>query len=181
VRSDKDDPLNPYWNDMNNPLASQVTIANECKPPFLSGECECGDDGKPIPEKNSCATDRTPVCTHLDKDSGGYSCTCVGGLNASFASWTAATYSSGKDMVAWNCVGGQVIGSSDSAGTNHTADFCGLQNSKGYQPAGSAAQHYNVVQPGQPNDYCVNGTHYVESPDPSVAKFESGFCQFGGS
>ena len=173
VRSDKDDPLNPYWHDMTNPLASQGTITNECKPPFLSGDCTCGDDGNPIQGNNHCATDRTPVCTHLYKDTGGYNCTCVGGLNASFATWTAATYSNRSNLKDSDCVGGQVIGSSINP---NDANFCGLRNTQAvnYISAGSAAKH------AIPDVYCVAGTHYVDSPDPSLTGAGSGFCQFDG-
>jgi len=180
VRSDVEDPLNPYWHDMTSPAASVDTITKECTPPFNNGSCTCGNDGHS--STSTCAHNRNPVCTHLDKDTGGgYACTCdAGSGSGSFATWTAATYSSGQDMDGSDCVGGEVIGSSDSTGENFTANFCGLRNSKGYQPAGSAARYYNVVQPSQPNDYCVNGTHYVKSLDLSVARFWSGFCQLDG-
>lgn len=180
LRSGLKDPLNPYWNDTT-PAARVDTIKSVCSPPFNSGSCTCGDDGNS--SSNSCAPGRNPVCTHLYKDNGGYACTCVGGTNASFATWTAATYANQGVLHDADCVGGQVIGSyiDHSISPNQDyADFCGLRNSQGSQPAGSPVELYENDEGGDKKDYCVPGTHYVPSPDADIAKYHSGFCQLDG-
>jgi hypothetical protein len=175
LRSGLKDALNPYWNDTS-PAASVDTIKGVCSPPFKSGSCTCGDDGNS--SSNSCALGRDPVCTHLYKDKGGYACTCVGGTNASFATWTAATYANqgGKGFLHdSDCVGGQVIGSSSDY-----ANFCGLRNTQQLNPAGSAARTPNDSDTPPRPDYCVPGTRYVGSNDASISGVGSGFCQLDG-
>lgn len=177
LRSGFGDALNPYWNDTS-PAANVDTIQGVCSPPFNSGSCTCGNDGNA--SSNSCKPGRNPVCTHLYKDTGGYQCTCVGGTNASFATWTAATYSSGQTLKDADCVGGQVIGSYfDTDKDKDYADFCGLRNSQGLQPAGSPVLSYEKEDKTY-YDYCVDGTYYVPSPDTDISQYHSGFCQLNG-